>query len=115
MTRYGWTGLVSQAGVALGLASIVADRLPGVGLAMHERPWVRREGTTLAIAWVRSHPAVTAPLVGARNLDQLAPCLAAAELTLRPELRDEISALSPAPAPATDRNEENSSHNYGAR
>jgi Kef-type K+ transport system membrane component KefB len=32
--RYGWTGLVSQAGVALGLASIVADRLPGIGLAM---------------------------------------------------------------------------------
>ena len=33
-SRYGWTGLVSQAGVALGLATIVADRLPGVGLAM---------------------------------------------------------------------------------
>jgi Kef-type K+ transport system membrane component KefB len=34
VSRYGWTGLVSQAGVALGLATIVADRLPGVGLAM---------------------------------------------------------------------------------
>ena len=34
MVRYGWTGLVSQAGVALGLAAIVADRLSGVGLAM---------------------------------------------------------------------------------
>lgn len=33
--RYGWTGLVSQAGVALSLATIVADRLPGVGLAMY--------------------------------------------------------------------------------
>jgi Kef-type K+ transport system membrane component KefB len=32
--RYGWTGLVSQAGVALGLATIVADRLPGLGVAM---------------------------------------------------------------------------------
>ncbi|HEX3274613.1 MAG TPA: cation:proton antiporter [Gemmatimonadales bacterium] len=29
-----WTGLVSQAGVALGLASIVAQRLPGIGVAM---------------------------------------------------------------------------------
>jgi Kef-type K+ transport system membrane component KefB len=29
-----WTGLVSQAGVALGLASIIADRLPGLGVAM---------------------------------------------------------------------------------
>jgi Kef-type K+ transport system membrane component KefB len=34
VTSYGWTGLVSQAGVALGLATIVADRLPVVGLAM---------------------------------------------------------------------------------
>jgi uncharacterized membrane protein len=32
--RYGWTGLVSQAGVALSLSTIVADRLPVVGLAM---------------------------------------------------------------------------------
>ena len=33
-TRYVWTGLVPQAGVALGLATIVADRLPGIGLTM---------------------------------------------------------------------------------
>jgi Kef-type K+ transport system membrane component KefB len=32
--RYAWMGLVSQAGVALGLASIVADRLPGIGQSM---------------------------------------------------------------------------------
>jgi hypothetical protein len=35
VVRYGWTGLVSQAGVALGLATIVADRLPRLGLAMY--------------------------------------------------------------------------------
>ena len=34
VTRFAWTGLVSQAGVALGLATIVADRLPVVGVAM---------------------------------------------------------------------------------
>jgi hypothetical protein len=34
VTRYAWTGLVPQAGVALGLATVVADRLPGIGLAM---------------------------------------------------------------------------------
>lgn len=34
VVRYGWTGLVSQAGVALGLATIVADGLPGLGMAM---------------------------------------------------------------------------------
>jgi Kef-type K+ transport system membrane component KefB len=32
--RYGWTGLVPQAGVALGLAAVVADRLPGIGVSM---------------------------------------------------------------------------------
>ena len=31
------------------------------------------------------------------------------------KLRDRISALSPAPAPATDRNEETTKHNFGAR
>jgi Kef-type K+ transport system membrane component KefB len=34
VARYAWTGLVSQAGVALGLATIVADRLPRLGLMM---------------------------------------------------------------------------------
>lgn len=34
VTRHGWTGLVSQAGVALGLATIVADRLPLLGRSM---------------------------------------------------------------------------------
>lgn len=69
---------------------------------------------TLAIAWVASHPAVTAPLVGARNTAQLAPALAAAELTLSVEFRASISALSRTPAPATDRNEEASAHDYAA-
>jgi len=70
---------------------------------------------SLAIAWVASHPAVTAPLIGARNLDQLEPCLAAADLAIDDELRAEIAALSPAPPPATDRNEESSAFNFGSR
>jgi len=70
---------------------------------------------TLAIAWVARHPAVTAPLIGARGLEQLEPCLAAASLELSQELYDAISALSPAPPPATDRNEEATAHNYGRR
>jgi len=60
---------------------------------------------TLAVAWVMSHPAVTAPLIGARNLEQLEPSLAAADLKMTPEWRDEISALSITPPPATDRSE----------
>jgi hypothetical protein len=34
---------------------------------------------------------------------------------LSEETLAEISALSPTPPPATDRNEETSEHNYGAR
>ena len=29
------------------------------------------EPAALAVAWVGSHPAVTAPIIGARNLEQL--------------------------------------------
>lgn len=61
---------------------------------------------TLAVAWVMSHPAVTATLIGARNVAQLEPSLAAADLNLSPEQREEISGLSITPPPATDRSEE---------
>jgi len=61
---------------------------------------------SLAVAWVMAHPAVTAPIVGARNLEQLEPSLGALEVEMTPEWRDEISALSIEPPPATDRTEE---------
>jgi aryl-alcohol dehydrogenase-like predicted oxidoreductase len=61
---------------------------------------------TLAVAWVCSHPAVTAPIIGARNTEQLKASLAATSLEMSPELRAEIAALSPEPPPATDRSEE---------
>ena len=70
---------------------------------------------TMAVAWVGSHPSVTAPIVGARNVEQLGPSLAAADLKMTPELRAEISALSPEPPPATDRNEERTETNFGLR
>lgn len=70
---------------------------------------------TLAVAWVGSHPAVTAPIVGARNAEQLRASLAAADLKMTAELRAEISALSPEPPPATDRNEEWTETNFGVR
>ena len=59
-----------------------------------------------AIAWVAAHPAVTAPIIGARNLDQLKDSLAAIEVKMTPELRAEIADLSRTPPPATDRLEE---------
>lgn len=61
---------------------------------------------TLAIAWVMSHPAVTAPIIGARNLEQLEASLAALDVDMTPEWRAEISALSYQPPPAHDRLEE---------
>ncbi len=60
----------------------------------------------LAIAWVASHPAVTAPILGARSVEQLDVLLGALDVEMTPELRSAISALAPAPPPATDRNEE---------
>jgi len=59
-----------------------------------------------AIAWVAAHPAVTAPIVGARNLEQLKDSLAAVGVEMTSDLRAEIAALSRTPPPATDRSEE---------
>ena len=59
-----------------------------------------------AVAWVGAHPAITAPIVGARNLEQLQDSLNSVRIEMTPALRAEISALSPTPAPATDRLEE---------
>lgn len=61
---------------------------------------------TLAVAWVMHHPAVTAPIIGARNVAQLEASLDAINLALTPAWRAEISALSPEPPLATDRSEE---------
>ncbi len=61
---------------------------------------------TLAVAWVGSHPAVTAPIIGARDVEQLEPSLAAAEFEMSAELRAELSALTPPVPLAHDRSEE---------
>ena len=59
-----------------------------------------------AIAWVGAHPAVTAPIIGARNVEQLKDSLAAVKVDMTPALRAELAALSRTPPPATDRSEE---------
>jgi aryl-alcohol dehydrogenase-like predicted oxidoreductase len=59
-----------------------------------------------AVAWVGAHPAITAPIIGARNLEQLKDSLAAVKVDMTPALRAELSALSRTPPPATDRSEE---------
>jgi aryl-alcohol dehydrogenase-like predicted oxidoreductase len=59
-----------------------------------------------AVAWVGSHPAVTAPIIGARNATQLQASLDSVKIRLTPEVRAEMGALSRTPPPATDRLEE---------
>ena len=59
-----------------------------------------------AIAWVGAHPAITAPIIGARNLEQLQASLDSVKIDMTPALRAEIAALSRTPPPATDRLEE---------
>ena len=61
---------------------------------------------SLAVAWTMAHPAITCPIIGARNLEQLEASLNAVDVKMTPQRRAEISALSPAPALATDRAEE---------
>jgi aryl-alcohol dehydrogenase-like predicted oxidoreductase len=84
----------------------VADRLTAYAATRGEHP------ATLAVAWVMSHPAITAPIVGARNLAQLEPSLRAAELKMMPEWRAELTALTPEPPSATDRSEEKKGMTY---
>jgi hypothetical protein len=60
------------------------------------------KAATLAVAWTMSRPDVTAAIIGARNLTQLEDSLAALDVEMTSDLREEISALSPArPRPPT--------------
>lgn len=77
---------------ATGLAGIAADL--GVNPA------------TVAVAWILHNPAGICPILSARNVEQLKPALLAADFPMTDELYAQISALSPTPAPATDRLEE---------
>jgi len=49
----------------------------------------------LALAFVLSHPAVTAPIIGPRTMEQLESQLGAAEVTLSDELLDRIDEIVP--------------------
>ncbi len=59
-----------------------------------------------AVAWAAAHPAVTAPIIGARNEQQLQASLDSLKIEMTPALWAEIAALSRTPPPATDRLEE---------
>ena len=61
---------------------------------------------TLAVAWAGSHPGITTPIIGGRSVEQIQPSLAALDFQMDADMRAEVSKLSPTPAPATDRLEE---------
>jgi aryl-alcohol dehydrogenase-like predicted oxidoreductase len=123
-------GVITYSPVGGGLLSgkYGPDKRPNAGRLMSNQEYVKRYGepwvfevagsfsafaaarglhpVSLAVAWAGAHPAVTCPIVGARSLDQLRPSLDAVSIDMSPSLRDEISALSRTPPPATDRLEE---------
>ncbi len=61
---------------------------------------------SLAVAWVAANPAVTCPIIGSRNLEQLQPSLKSIDVDMTAELYAELCALTRTPPPATDRLEE---------
>lgn len=64
------------------------------------------EPATLAVAWAAANPVRPLPIISARSVTQLQPSLQAAGFEMSAALYTQITALSLAPAPATDRLEE---------
>lgn len=60
------------------------------------------EPAALAVRWLCGQPAVTAPIIGPRNIAQLDAYLNALALDLTPELRSTIDALVPPGSAVTD-------------
>lgn len=87
--RYGQEAMVET---AAGLSQVAAD--------------MGQDAATLAVAWAARHPAVTVPIISARDVGQLHASLAAYDVALSDADYARISALSARPAPATDRLEE---------
>jgi aryl-alcohol dehydrogenase-like predicted oxidoreductase len=137
LARAAGLGVITYSPLGGGLLSgkYGAARKPGHGRLIDNRMYAARYGdeayfgvadsfaslarelgvhpATLAVSWVKAHPAVTAPILGARSVEQLEPSLAAAEFAMSDELYARIAALSPTPPPATDRSEEQCGVAYG--
>ncbi|WP_323780822.1 aldo/keto reductase [Leisingera sp.] len=87
--RYGQAFMHQTAGA---LAALAAER--------------GTDPATLAVAWAAAHPAAPLPIISARTADQLRPSLAALDFDMDADLYQTLETLSPRPAPATDRLEE---------
>ncbi|KIC31138.1 aldo/keto reductase [Leisingera sp. ANG-M6] len=110
-------GLLTGKYASGGTGRITEDKGYGIRYspaAMHETATALTElaaqrGThpaTLAVAWAAAHPSAPVPIISARNAEQLQPSLAALDYAMDADLYRAIEALSPRPAPATDRLEE---------
>jgi len=69
-------------------------------------PWealcreIGEEPANVALAWLLSRPAVTAPIIGPRMTKQLDGCLRALEIAITPELSKRLDAIFPGPGGA---------------
>jgi aryl-alcohol dehydrogenase-like predicted oxidoreductase len=84
-----------------GRARIYAERVTGRGIEVGEQfaALAREHGRTpgqLALLWCKDQPAVTAPILGPRTLEQLAELLPVLEMSLSPAERRACDALVPA-------------------
>lgn len=61
---------------------------------------------SLAVAWVGRNEAITAPIIGARSVEQLEDSIRTVEVDMTDQLYKAISEMSPKPPSATDRSEE---------
>jgi len=113
MARDNGIGVLPYSPLAAGLLSgkYSGERTPTEGRMLR----IGAPAAALAIAWVGAHPAVTAPLLGARNVTQLKACLEAAAIRLDPGEYAEIANLTQAPSPATDRNDDGTEHDLWKR
>jgi aryl-alcohol dehydrogenase-like predicted oxidoreductase len=89
------------AGTRIGDLPRMRERLTDEKLARTERvaAWARERGHTAAeaaIAWLLAHPVVPSVIAGARTPEQIAANITAAEWTMTPEERDELTALATA-------------------
>lgn len=104
------------------------DNLPTQGRLIEQKNYARRYGTkqyytttdqfiklaheygyhpaSLAVAWVLRNPAITAPIIGARNVEQLQNGIRAREIHLSDELYEAITQLSDTPPLSTDHSRE---------
>lgn len=74
-----------------------------LNLTAQRRGW---HPATAAVAWAMAHPMQPTPIISARSVRQLKPSLDALQFEMTDAIYAEISRLSRAPAPATDRSEE---------